>query len=456
MKYYNIQNTFGTSHGPYSIYYNSVDDGSLGSLVTLYPSHFTATGITMSQLNSGIDIEVPDNAVVIYVYNNYCDDYQKLNLTVGLQQLRFGVGEENGSTCFCITINNLQTRETNTISVCDSGIIVNDKPLYTNESVSIGWNNNGYWEISEYSSDGVIFRSTDSRDLPLSNWFGVGLKSSSFYLISQEGNCDTSSFNNVLLMVNNHNPSCVGINDGAITAHIIGGTGFTGSWSYSIDGHIYTNTTGIFNNLNSGLYTIYAKYPVGDIVISKSVELTSTPINYFSIPGNLVVSELQSAGNMKYYLASVTYDTSLIPLGETITFDYSMNYSLNYLQPGSVDFDTTQHTIYKNGGGLTIVENSLGSFSQISPSTCNQSYYLYSSNNTYSSNSISLVNGDTLVVNAIYGIDTKTNGGVDGTCYTKGWVDINLSFENIKTSCQCCQLNRNLVNVNQQPQIYQV
>jgi hypothetical protein len=456
MKYYTIQNTFGTSPGPYSVYYNTVDDGSLGSLVTLYPSHFIATGITMNQLNLGLDIEVPNNAVVIYVYNNYCEDYQKLNLVIEGQELRFSVGEENNGTCFCLTINNLETKESNTVSVCQNGNMVNDKPVYTNESVDVTWNNNGYWEMNEYSSDGVVFRSTDSRDIPLSNWFGVGVKSNSFEIISQEGNCNTSSFNNVLLMLDNHNPSCVGINDGTITAYVIGGTGFTGSWSYSIDGYIFTNTTGIFNNLNSGLYTIYAKYPVNDFIISKSVELQSTPISYFSIPGNLTINELQSVGNMKYYLASVTYDTSLIPLGETITFDYSMNYSLNYLQPGSVDFDTTQHTIYKNGGGLNILENSLGTFTQISPSTCNQAYYLYSKNNTYSSNSVSLINGDTLVVNAIYGIDTKTNGGVDGTCYTKGWVDINLSFENIQTSCQCCQLNRNLVNVTQQPQIYQV
>lgn len=456
MIYYTIQNTFGTSHGPYSVYYNTVDDGSLGYFANRYPSHLTATGVTINELNSGLDIEIPDNSVVIYVYNNYCDDYQKLSLGVQGQELRFSVGEGSNGTCFCLTINNLQTKEGDTVLICDNGNMVNDKPVYTNESVEVTWNGNGYWEMGGYSNDNVIFRSIDSRDLPLSNWFGVGDNANSFVVTSQEGDCNTSLTNSVLLMVDVHVPSCVGINDGGITAYIVGGTGTTSGWLYSLDNQIYSNTTGIFTNLNSGLYTVYAKYINDTTIISKSVELISTPTNYFSIPGNLTITELQSVQNMKYYLASVTYDTSLIPLGETVSFDYSMNYSLNYLEPGTVDFDTTQHTIYKNGNGLTITENSLGEFTQISPSTCNQAYYLYSKNNTYSSNSITLVNGDTLVVNAIYGIDTNTNGAVDGTCYTKGWVDINLSFENINIDCQCCQLNRNLVNVTQQPQIYQV
>lgn len=454
MKYFNIQNIYGSSPGPYSVYYNTINDGSLGTLALLSPSDLDATGISLTQLYDGFDIQVPDNTVVIYIYNEYCEDSQKIVLPTPAG-LKLTTGE-NGGNCFCLTLNNIKNRQVETLEFCDNGYLINEKPAYSNESKEIIWNTNGYWELTNYSSDGVVFRSTDNREMPLSDWFGLGNNSVDFIVTSNEGSCNNSTNNDVFLLTQIHSPSCVGKNDGAIVASIDGGTGYTENWVFSLDGNVFQNTTGIFTSLQSNLYTVYAKNIINESIISKSVELISTPISYFSIPGNLTVTELPSMGNMKYYLAKVEYNTSLIPLGETVNFDYYLNYNLNYLQPGTVTFDTSQHTIYKNSVSIPINTESIGTFSQISPSPCNQSYYQYGTDNVYQSTGISLVNGDTFIVNCIYGIDTNSDGYVDGTCYTKGWVNANLFFKNVSITCPCCQLNSNSLNVNQQPQIFQV
>jgi hypothetical protein len=104
----------------------------------------------------------------------------------------------------------------------------------------------------------------------------------------------------------------------------------TFSNTITFNGSILANT---INSVASNTTTSYASnsYNISTNFIANTTKITFTGANIDAtsatlkvadavISGNLTINELQSVGNMKYYLASVTYDTSLIPLGETITF----------------------------------------------------------------------------------------------------------------------------------------
>ena len=62
--------TSGTDQGPYNIYYDSV---SVGTLADLFGTSNKAENLTLSQVQSGVVIEVPDNANSIIFYNTNPD-----------------------------------------------------------------------------------------------------------------------------------------------------------------------------------------------------------------------------------------------------------------------------------------------------------------------------------------------------------------------------------------------
>jgi hypothetical protein len=204
----------------------------------------------------------------------------------------------------------------------------------------------------------------------------------------------------------------------------------------------------VFTSLGIGQYTVYAKDSNGQ-VISQSITLTSQPYNNFSITATSNVTNLPTVGNMSYYLATVNYNTSQIPIGTTMTFDYKMVYNMIYGEPGFATFDTTQHYITKNGNPISISSGPTTPFVAgqnigCEPLTPN---YLYNGLDSYISSGINLVNGDVFTISIIYGIDTKTNGisfinsTNNGICETTGFVLLNSLIENVVLSCECCNCN---------------
>jgi hypothetical protein len=175
------------------------------------------------------------------------------------------------------------------------------------------------------------------------------------------------------------------------------------------------------------------------------------------------VTNLPTVGNMNYYLATINYDTSQIPVGVTMTFDYKMVYNLIYFEPGFATFDTTQHYITKNGNPITISNGPTTPYVVGQDIGCEPltPYYSYSRIDSYLSSGISLVNGDVFTINIIYGIDTKTNGVsiLNSTktkiCQTAAFVSLNSIIEKVDLSCQCCNYRSIDINTTPTSQTYQ-
>jgi len=435
--FFTIQITGGTSPGPYTIYYNTV---SSGSVATIFETGLPATGKTLSQLTTGINVIIPDTASQIILYNSKnCNLYQTFQIPTQ--------PKEYPKLCFQIS----DDKGVNTYLLEYMGVDVGGKPQYTDGNIAIQWNSvQNYWEMIGYPNPPETIISTTISDIPDTNWVSIG--GPNFYIILvNQGECPNLFGKNNGLTLYDDNPTCVGDTDGSIHATV---NGIGSTWVYSLDGLVYSNPTGIFTGLGAGQYTIYAKDLSGN-VLSDTVTLTSDPLTYFNIPYTKEVQNLNPIGNMKYYNLKIIYNTSLIPLGESLTFDFRFVYNLLYSQPGTVVFDTSNSSILINNIPQPINQTNTTPFLVSSPLPCDpNNYYQLISNEEYSVPSLTLMNGDTFEVNIVYGIDTQSAGAIINNCITQGSVNINTYFENTSTTCVCCRFTGNQINNIGIPQIY--
>jgi hypothetical protein len=441
-QYYTIQITGGTSTGPYSIYYDLV---SSGNFANLYPSNTIASGLSLSTLTTGVIVEVPDTTTNILLYNQLCKQSKIFSVAPTPQNYGY----------LCIRISLQKTTTYQDIEVQYVGNFVNGKPQYVGSSYSVQWNStNNYWELigfSGFNNDNVIFRSIDNDFIPDTNWSAYGTFASNYAIVVNPTQCFLGKGGpQNLLSIQTDDPTCSNSSDGSIFVTGIGSSG----WTYSLDGILYTNSTGLFTGLNSGPYTVYGK-DYQDTVTSDVVNLNASTTTYITIPGSVTVTNISQVGNIWYYMVDIIYDTTSIPVGETVTFDYKFIYNLIYKEPGTVSFDTNQHYVIKNGVNQTINQTAVTPLTQVSPLPCNPTlYYEYNGSVTYVSYGISLVNGDTFESQIIYGIDVSAGGFLDG-CVTEGSVNVNTIFENVILTCQCCNFTGSQINNVGLPQIPQ-
>lgn len=441
MNYYTIQINSGNSPGPYTIYYNTI---GLGNMCYIYPNGLVASGLTLTQLQLGVVVYSLSNDInSIYVYNESCKVNQEL--LVNADKITY--------PCICITITNMVSQEQEVLNFCYSYVTFNDRPQYqTVDGVTMSWNLNGYWEIENYIINNTQFRSNYSSDIPDSNWVGFGGNSNDYLLIAQQGDCVYPS---PVLKLTTENPTCLGINNGTINAVALGGNG---GWLYSLDNLIYLNNTGIFTSLGSGQYTVYAK-DINNYVVSETITLNNDLSVNFKIPYTILVQDSPTYKNMSYKNITINYDTSYIPIGETVSFNYRILYNLIYYSPGFAVFDTGSHYLTKNGLPITITKTTANPLVAVAPSNLGCiDYSQYNGSDEYMSDMVTLTNGDIFTSTIIYGIDTITNGMIEnkGSCYTIAQVLVNTLFENVELSCTCCNLDKNAVNVSEPAQIYNI
>jgi hypothetical protein len=431
--YYNVQITGGTSLGLYSIYYDVVGNANYATNLT---TGLPASGITLTQLNNntGINIQVPNNSTKIILYNESCDTSEEFSVTPNIPI----------NVCLCISIQETYTNTYNQIEVCYTGAELNGKPLYTNGVESVSWNNtNLYWELNGYvDPNGTLIRSGDFDLYPDTNWVAVGLHSPSYTITTTNGSCVASppvpslSAKGTEILCN--------ATFGNIVASAIGGTP---PWTYSLDGIIYSNTTGVFTNVGVGLYTVYAKDSLG-VVLSTPVTVPSYTQPLINVIVNATpFTQIASVGNMEYYKVDFTYDTTTLPIGITFNADYILNYNLIYYQPGLVTFDTTIHTLYINGVLQTINNTSSIPLNPVGSLSCNPLYSIYGGTEQYSSPSISIQNSDIVYGTIIVGIDTNTAGALTKGCITSAQVVIQASLNvTYPTNPNCYSINTQGIN----------
>lgn len=440
-QYYTIQITGGTSSGLYSIYYNTI---GAGNYALNYPSANIASGLTLAQLNSGTTIQVPVPTTSLYLYNETCGTFQEFIVTPP--------DAEYPSLCFSVT--DLSNLTVTAFTVYYSGSTVNSKPQYSSSGYTVSWNNLGFWDLSGLTLDGgmTVLRSTYNNDIPDSSWVAYGVGAANYSVSVQEGDCGTI-ISPIVLQVETNNPSCDSETNGSVIATATGGNG---SFTYSLDGLLFLNNTGIFTGLSGGTYTVYAKDISGNTT-NQSFILNAPTINYVSIGVSTTnQNQLYIVGNMVYYLVQVIYNLTSIPNGITVNANLDVIYDMIYDEPGDSLFDTSLISVVKNGGNFSLSSSASTPFTFISPLPCNRTTYgQYGGSNSYSFNTISLQNTDTLVVNAVYGVDVKTNGGLVDGCLTQAIVNINSNLSIVSYDCNCCQINDVNVTENGLPIIYQ-
>ena len=430
--YYNVQITGGTSTGGYSIYYDVVGNANYATNLT---TGLPASGITLTQLNNniGINVEVPNSLTKIILYNELCDTYQEFPVTPNIPI----------NVCLCISIQETYTNTYNQIGVCYTGAKLNGKPLYTNGVQSVSWNTNGYWELNGYiDPNGTLIRSGDFDLYPDTNWSAVGPYSMSYTITTTNGSCVASppvpslSVNGTQILCNK--------TIGNIVANAIGGTP---PWTYSLDGIIYSNTTGVFTSVGVGLYTVYAKDSLG-VVLSTPVTVPSYTQPQITVISNATqFTQIASVGTMEYYKVDFSYDTSTLPIGVTFNANYILNYYLSYTEPGLVTFDTTLHTLKLNGVLQTINNTSSIPLNPVTSSSCNPIYDVYGGTEQYSSLSISIENTDIVEGTIIVGIDINATGVLSSPCITSAQVDIQASLNvTYPTNPNCYSINTQQIN----------
>jgi hypothetical protein len=439
-RFYQIKITGGTSPGLYSIYYDIVNPAFIAKE---YPTNANLSGLSLSLLSTtGVLVKTPSNVNSLILYNNgkKCKNQVVFELEP----------EDNVYPCICLLIFDLENSTQSNFDFCYNNTTINTKPVYSGNSGSLVWNTNGYWDFSGYTNKGCVFRSTDFDEIPQTNWNAVGSSSGDFVVVSQTGTC--SSFVSTFSFLNaiSYDADCKSAN-GSIFATALGSTG---SWQYSLDNSNFQNL-GVFNSLLPGTYTVYAKSS-NNTLLSEVVVVDSPPVNKFSVQSqSTTLKQLSKIGFIQYYEAEVVYDTSLIPVGENITFNYVIQYDLSYSQPGVAYFDTTGNTVQKNSINQPVNEILNQPLSVVFPSDCNPTYSVLSGVRQYSTGQITLEKNDSFLVRFVYGIDTQQSGSLVGPCFTKAQLGILSYFDEIEYSCDCCEMEENQVIINQSPQIFQ-
>lgn len=430
-RYFYIQLTGGTSSGPYSIYYNSV---TVGNLATLFPSGLPASGITLSDLTlgMGVQVEIPDDATSIIIYNEKCDISQVID-----------IGEGVTGTCFCLTIIPISGQDGESITqilFCPTGFEQNGKPVYegtisgdTGTTYELSWQGN-FWQVNGIPIiDGPI-RSFNSSNVPLTGWEAYGECNDSYVIRGDEGECpDVTTIN--YINCKSTNPTCLNDANGTITSYAIGGTG---GWLYSLDGINFTNSLGVFTGLYAGSYTVYAKDSSGTIITCSILLTAPYSTNYPLIinitnPDRLIGTSL----NYKTYKLDFEIDTSGLINGVSVSFNFDLDYILSYVGPGSAFFDTTNHQILVNGLPVSMSQTSAVPITQNGQSLCDATYNSYMGHNQYQTPNIVVTSNDTVTGYIVYSIDTESAGQFITPCITTATVNVVATLKNAKINSVC-------------------
>jgi hypothetical protein len=169
-KYYNIKLTSGTSNGPYTIYYDSVN---LANIATIVSSATPASGLTYNNVYpNGVNISVPSFTTSLIVYNTSCNDSDSFVIptptpTPTATPTPTPTPTEVGDLCFEFELTEIQYDRTLTFTSYEQGLFrfdlsapINDA-LYVNvASIDIfdtfGCYGNQYFNVDQFSGGGSL------------------------------------------------------------------------------------------------------------------------------------------------------------------------------------------------------------------------------------------------------------------------------------------------------------
>lgn len=138
--YYNIKLTSGTSNGPYTIYYDSVN---VANIATIVSSATPASGLTYNNVYpNGVNVSVPSFTTSLIVYNTSCNDSDSFVIptptpTPTETPTPTPTPTEVGDLCFDFELTEIQFDRTLTFTSYQQGLFTFDLSAPINEDLYI-------------------------------------------------------------------------------------------------------------------------------------------------------------------------------------------------------------------------------------------------------------------------------------------------------------------------------
>jgi len=330
MRYFIVTLDSFNSEGPYTIYYNAINGGTVASI---YESTDLAQNLSTIQLLEGVIISIPTDATKVFVYDNSnCQEFVELQISP----------EEVTYNDFCITIvgspftQGMDSTVTQILFSYD-GNTENGKPVYTDsdQNYTIYWNEVNW--VFDGFNEPITITSTNATDNPNNGWVITGPLSSFYTISSNVGECVIT--NRAELRITPFPPTCSSLSNGQITLSLIGGTA---PYSYSLNNVSFVNdgASHTFFNLSEGSYNVYAQDANGTYVnfvglISQNQQSTYTAIfqnmnpqqglNFISCDGDLA---LYNVGGSLFFNPTIPANITSLNSNMKVDIDFS------YDQPG--------------------------------------------------------------------------------------------------------------------------
>jgi hypothetical protein len=414
---YNITITGGTSQGPYTIYYNVINNNNIA---LKYLTSIPATNISLSELTSGYYVTIPNNATVIYLYNQSCGTNQS-----------FPVEPPKQTYDFCIFIDG------------DSGIHFNPFGFYNGYDTWISddltyqiiWNSNiNKWIVSGGTLSYQIV--SNSSYPPLTGWYTIG--GGLGQLTSVEGGCGISSPLGFTTIINNPGCEC----DGVITFQPFGGSPL---YQYSIDNGVTYSSSAVFTNLCSGTYTLVLRD--SNLTTSYSTQILTNiqqPVTY-SVSITPIVNNITNTPTLKTNQITATVNISP-PLPQGVSLNLTLNHSnLFSSSPTSTQAVLTTNTVLSiNGLPQSPPSSTTGASTTNNTIAGCQNNLVYQTTENDVWSNITINSGDSVVLNTTTSVSkTLVN------CLIGESLDTYTITNATIGGCSCC--NVEIINSNSGP-----
>jgi hypothetical protein len=296
---------------------------------------------------------------------------------------------------------------------------LNGKPTWVSDDdeYSIYWSTGttNQWLVDGWDN-GIIYNSNTSS-LPLTGWQFLGGTYSGFYTISvTEGTCVQNVTIN--LSISSQSPTCGG--NGSI---IVSANGGSPAYQYSVNGGTTYQSSPVFNNLTSGMYSVTVK-DSNNVTTTQTITLSPPP------PNQTYQLTLALSGPNAF---NVTVSPAL-PVGASITYTIKHESVFTTAPSTTVAVYNNVVTISINGVPITTPTPILTPTTSFNP--CNSgSYFINTNITTWSNltfNSTTTVTGTyTNVVNPITPL---------AECYSAvGQSMVYISSATLN-NCNCCNL----------------
>lgn len=411
---YTVTITGGTSPGPYTIYYNTINENNIA---LKYFVNTPATGVTLNELILGYNISVPNNTTLIYVYNELCDISQSYPVQNPIEFYDF-----------CITIDD------------DFAIHFNPNGLFDGNQSWISDDNQylvifdttlNKWRVSGGTLSYQIVSNVSYP--PLSGWYTIGGGGGN--LISYEGSC--LSVNPLEFTFRAGTPSCEC--DGSI---IFDPSGGVPPYQYSIDNGLTQSSSAVFDNLCEGTYTLILRDSLDNVSVN-TVVLTNNqqPVTYTVslIPTVSIISNTPTLST-KQITTTVSVSPQLSP-GTSLNLTLNHN-NLFKSSPSPTSSTLTTNTVLNiNGVPQSPPSTTTGTVATNNTTINCIGNLVYETTTTDIWSSVIVNSGDVVVLNTTTSVSKTMEKCIVGQSFDT----YSITTASI-IGCSCC--NVEVINVN--------